>query len=70
MNWRAVLFLSSMWWIVGAGFFFRPQAMFRLRFAPLGSARDGLTEDGEQSYKRFGIFLILIGVAFAIGLTV
>jgi hypothetical protein len=70
MDWRSVLFLSMFWWIVGAGFFFRPQTMFRLRFAPLGPSGDGLTEDGEQSYKRFGIFLILIGVAFAIGLSV
>ncbi len=71
MNWREVLFISMIWWTLGAAYLLWPQSMFRFRLLPFGPSEDGLTESGELAYKRLGIFLILLGVAIAVlGLTI
>lgn len=70
MSWRGPLFISTICWAVGAAFLLWPQSVFRYRFAPLGPPGDGLTEAGERSYRRFGIFLVLVGFGIAVwGLT-
>ncbi|WP_101295239.1 hypothetical protein [Halegenticoccus soli] len=63
MAWRDVLFIALLPFLVGTGFLLWPQAMFRFRFHVSG---DGLTAEGERAYRRFGAFLILSGVGFAV----
>ncbi|WP_458207551.1 hypothetical protein [Haladaptatus sp. NG-SE-30] len=67
MTWREVLFISMWPVMLGIGYLLWPQKMFRLDVWPFVSAStDGLTEDGEQAYRRIGILWILFGVGFAV----
>ena len=50
-------------WIgIGAVFILDPQTMFRIRYFPPSPNGDGLTEEGENSYKWHGWFIIATGV--------
>jgi hypothetical protein len=59
-----LLGVSLLWLVVGLGFIYRPQTMFRIRFAPVASGDDGLTNSGEQSYRYFGMVNLLFAFAF------
>ena len=70
MSWRGVLLISMIIWTVGLGYLLRPQSMFQYKYAPFSSSGDGLTEEGEKAYKRFGLLLVVVGFGVAFwGLT-
>ncbi|WP_129114051.1 hypothetical protein [Halegenticoccus tardaugens] len=70
MSWRGVLFISTIFWVVGAAYLLKPQATFRFEHAPFGPDGDGLTEEGEKAYRRAGLAWIVGGFVVAVlGLT-
>lgn len=62
----ALLLAGLLWVGLGLGYRYRPQAMFRVRSAPFAADGDGLTASGEESYRRLGLFHLLMGVGLTL----
>lgn len=61
MNVADALLFGSWFWVAGLACLYAPQTVFRIRHAPMAPSEDGLTEAGEQSYRRLGLFHIALG---------
>lgn len=55
----AFLYPTVLLAVVGISYIKWPQTMFYLRHWPFGEDADGLTETGEKTYYRLGVFFLL-----------
>ena len=60
------LLVGSAFWIPGVGYACFPQTMFRIRHTPFPPSGDGLTDEGERSYRKLGFTMLISGVLVAL----
>lgn len=62
----AFLYPTVLLAVLGIGHIKRPQTMFYIIHFPFGTAKGGLTKEGEQTYYYLGMFYLLLAGLLAL----